>query len=81
MISGDDDLPKRDDIGERRRKFELRAISSAGLKSEDVDEEKGDPGFSDQEDGASEDSENDLYEQIKQQRAERLAAKAKIYSR
>ncbi|KAI9102287.1 hypothetical protein K1719_023489 [Acacia pycnantha] len=81
VISGDDDLPKRDDIGERRRKFELRAISSAGLKSEDVDEEIGDPGFSDQEDGASEDSENDLYEQIKQQRAERLAAKSKIYSR
>ncbi|XP_028752866.1 something about silencing protein 10 [Neltuma alba] len=81
VVSGDDDLPKRDDIGERRRKFELRAMSGAGLKSEDVDEEIGDPGFSDQEDETSEDSENDLYEQIKQQRAERLAAKAKIYSR
>ncbi|XP_054793136.1 protein THALLO [Prosopis cineraria] len=81
VVSGDDDLPKRDDIGERRRKFELRAISSAGLNSEDVDEEMGDPESADQEDGESEDSENELYEQIKQQRAEKLAAKAKIYSR
>lgn len=81
MISGDYDVPKRDDIGERRRKFELKAISMVGLKSEDADEEENHLGFSNKEDGTSEDSENDLYEQIKKQRAEKLAAKAKIYSR
>ncbi|KAG5517181.1 hypothetical protein RHGRI_037818 [Rhododendron griersonianum] len=81
IISGDDDLPKRDDIGERRRKHELRVLAGAEVESGD---EVGDgPGTlgSDEdknmECGESE-SEDDLYKQVKQQRASKLAAKSKI---
>lgn len=83
IISGDDDLPKRDDIGERRRKHELRVLAGAGVESGD---EVGDgPGTlgSDEdknmECGESE-SEDDLYKQVKQQRASKLAAKSKMYA-
>ncbi|XP_022743118.1 something about silencing protein 10-like isoform X1 [Durio zibethinus] len=93
VVSGDDDLPKRDDIGERRRKHELRVLAGAAVKSEDdhggeydtfeddggisVKEENGDT--EDTED--TEDSEDEFYKQVKQQRAAKLAAKAEIYTR
>ncbi|KAI4299967.1 hypothetical protein L6164_033388 [Bauhinia variegata] len=87
VISGDDDLPKRDDIGERRRKHELRVLAGAGIKSEDyVEDEISDLGTDeaaedDDDDSAGEGSEDELYKQVKEQRAAKLAAKAEIYSR
>ena len=83
VVSGDDDLPKRDDIGERRRKHELRVLAGAGIKSEDdVNDEICNPGsgsdeVADDEDRSDKsDSENELYEQAKQKRAAKLAAKS-----
>ncbi|KAI9194495.1 hypothetical protein LWI28_006527 [Acer negundo] len=86
VISGDDDLPKRDDIGERRRKHELRVLAGAGIKSEDNDagDELGTPisdEDGDMEDGDTGESEDEFYKQVKQQRAAKLAAKAEIYTR
>jgi U3 small nucleolar RNA-associated protein 3 len=92
VVSGDDDLPKRDDIGERRRKHELRVLAGAGIKSEDdvgdeVDnfEADGDAdmgnGDVDMGDGDTGDSEDEYYKQVEQRRAAKLAAKAEMYSR
>lgn len=88
VVSGDDDLPKRDDIGERRRKHELRVLAGAGIKSEDDawdelgtfktddddDMEVGD-------DGETRESEDEFYEQVKRHRTEKLDAKSEIYTR
>ncbi|PPD90668.1 hypothetical protein GOBAR_DD12407 [Gossypium barbadense] len=93
VISGDDDLPKRDDIGERRRKHELRVLAGATVKSEDdhggeydtlEEDDGGNGGISGDEDDDTEDteeSEDEFYKQVKQQRAAKLAAKAEIYTR
>ncbi|KAH7572892.1 hypothetical protein JRO89_XS03G0030100 [Xanthoceras sorbifolium] len=86
VVSGDDDLPKRDDIGERRRKHELRVLAGAGINSEDdageelgtLNSDKDD----DMEDGdTGGESEDEFYKQVKQHRAAKLAAKAEIYTR
>lgn len=85
IISGDDDLPMRDDIGERRRKHELRILAGAGINSEeDVEDSsklEGDDNAVKEEDSGTEESEDDFYKQVKQQRAAKLAAKEEIYSR
>ncbi|KAK2641974.1 hypothetical protein Ddye_023737 [Dipteronia dyeriana] len=85
VISGDDDLPKRDDIGERRRKHELRVLAGAGIKSEDDDagDELGSRNSDDdgENEGDTGESEDEFYKQVKQQRAAKLAAKAEIYTR
>lgn len=78
-------MPKRDDIGERRRKHELRVLSGAGVEPDDEAEtfdslQRADPGPV-SENSESEESEEDFYEQVKQQRAAKLAAKAEEYSR
>ncbi|KAJ6975760.1 hypothetical protein NC653_031554 [Populus alba x Populus x berolinensis] len=69
----------RDDIGERTRKHELRVLADAGVKTEDelaIESDKNDDMDED-----AESSEDDLYEQVKQKRAAKLAAKAEIYTR
>lgn len=87
IISGDDDLPKRDDIGERRRKHELRVLAGAGIKPMDeVEDGIGTDGMdkdadTDDNDSGTEESENEFYKQVKEQRAVKLAAKKEIYSR
>ncbi|KAF9619874.1 hypothetical protein IFM89_009656 [Coptis chinensis] len=73
VVSGDDDLPKRDDIGERRRKHELRVLANAGVESKDE--------IGDEDDGEEEASENEFYEQVKKQKISKLSAKAELYSR
>ncbi|GAB2275266.1 hypothetical protein Dimus_010025, partial [Dionaea muscipula] len=92
VISGDDDLPKRDDLGERRRKHELRVLSGAGIKPDEDEEDADDRGDDDahgslgddtntQAEGDSNVSEDDMYEQVKERRAQKLAMKAMKYSR
>uniref|UniRef100_A0A7C9DSV9 Sas10 C-terminal domain-containing protein n=1 Tax=Opuntia streptacantha TaxID=393608 RepID=A0A7C9DSV9_OPUST len=84
-VSGDDDLPERDDLGERRWKHELRVLAGAGLKSVDDDDP---PENEPDSDGAdvngnreTENSEDDFYNQVKQKRAAKRAVKAGKYSR
>ncbi|KAH7547581.1 hypothetical protein FEM48_Zijuj01G0325000 [Ziziphus jujuba var. spinosa] len=87
VVSGDDDLPKKDDIGERRRKHELQVLARAGVESEDgagydiEDAAESDGDVEMDEDNETEDSEDEFYKQAKQQRAAKLAAKAEIHSR
>ncbi|WVZ26128.1 hypothetical protein V8G54_004672 [Vigna mungo] len=92
VVSGDDDLPKRDEIGERRRKHELRVLAGAGIKTEDDDDSDRDDQMggdlgpdevedADDDDVGSGDSENEFYKQVEQLRAAKLAAKAEAYSR
>ncbi|KAM7508507.1 hypothetical protein LguiA_018960 [Lonicera macranthoides] len=92
VISGDDDLPKRDDIGERRRRHELRVLAGAGIKSDDDDEPNNNRLEDDDEinaademedDGGEAESESDLefYKQVEKQHAAKLATKDEKYSR
>ncbi|XP_039157096.1 something about silencing protein 10-like [Eucalyptus grandis] len=85
VISGDDDLPRRDETGERQRKHELQVLAGAGVKSEDdLGEEDGNfeaNGGADSEESESEESADEFYKQVKQQRAAKLAAKAEMYTR
>ncbi|XP_020883636.1 something about silencing protein 10 isoform X2 [Arabidopsis lyrata subsp. lyrata] len=94
-VSGDDDLPQRDDIGERRRKFELRVLAGAGVKSSEGDGRNENGAFASDDDndidggnnvmvdndGESEGSEDEFYKQVKQKQEAKRAAKAEIYSR
>ncbi|KAG7574784.1 Sas10 C-terminal domain [Arabidopsis suecica] len=94
-VCGDDDLPQRDDIGERRRKFELRVLAGAGVKSSEGDGRNDNGAFASDDDndndggnndmvdndGESEGSEDEFYKQVKQKQEAKRAAKAEIYSR
>nr|XP_043632540.1 something about silencing protein 10 [Erigeron canadensis] len=86
VISGDDDLPKRDDIGERRRKHEMRVLATAGIQSDDDFQENetgtiGGDGTSDTNEDSEIASDNDLLKETKIKRDAKLAAKARKYSR
>ncbi|CAH2060658.1 unnamed protein product [Thlaspi arvense] len=93
-ISGDDDLPQRDDIGERRRKFELKVLAGAGVNSEedgknesgtfaseDDDNDDDDIDMVDNDGESEEGSEDEFYKQVKQTHQAKRSAKAEIYSR
>ncbi|KAG9136588.1 hypothetical protein Leryth_023852 [Lithospermum erythrorhizon] len=80
MASGDDDLPKRDDIGERRRKNELRVLAGTGINSaDDVQDEIDDA--SDHSLGGDSDLDLKVYKQVERERAAKIAAKSGIYAR
>ncbi|TMW93285.1 hypothetical protein EJD97_011923 [Solanum chilense] len=84
IISGDDDLPKRDDIGERRRKHELRVLAGAGVEPTDgVNDEPGDHASDDvaTSDDSEMDSDMEFYREVEKQHSAKLAAKEKMYSR
>ncbi|XP_011656740.1 something about silencing protein 10 isoform X2 [Cucumis sativus] len=84
VISGDDDLPTRDDIGERRRRYELQMLARAGVEPKNgtsVLESNSDDDDSVLKGNGEVDSEDELYKQVKQQRAAKLAAEAETYSR
>ncbi|KAH6834929.1 hypothetical protein C2S53_007301, partial [Perilla frutescens var. hirtella] len=87
VISGDDDIPKRDDIGERRRKYELRVLAGAGIKYGDGVENAEDETGNLSSDGADANGESgsdpdlELYQEVKRQRAAKLAEKSAKYSR
>lgn len=86
VISGDDDLPRRDDIGERRRKHELRVLRGAGIKSkDDQDDEPGtiDSDGVDEMNGGDDEMDSDLefYKQAQRERAAKVAAKYEKHPR
>ncbi|KAL3621642.1 hypothetical protein CASFOL_036554 [Castilleja foliolosa] len=86
VISGDDDIPRRDDIGERRRKHELRVLTGAGINSGDDVKDDETANFSIDEDAdVNEESDSDahleFYNQVGQKHASKRAAKSDKYSR
>lgn len=85
VASGDDDLPKRDAIRERRKRHEKRVMAGAGVTIEDDnddgDDQMDDLVSQDEEDIESGgDSENEFYKQVEKLQAAKRAAKAVTYS-
>ncbi|XP_021731572.1 something about silencing protein 10-like isoform X2 [Chenopodium quinoa] len=91
-VSGDDDLPERDDLGERRWKHELRVLARAGIKSKDNDdaeldnepESLGGKTGNGADAGDSDEDNNefaDFYNLVKKQKEAKLKLKAAKFSR
>ncbi|KAJ3704571.1 hypothetical protein LUZ61_008276 [Rhynchospora tenuis] len=84
LASGDDDLPKRDDIGERRRKHELRVLGKIGTDNDNEDDGNHDDHDDNDDEEVSEDdddvSEDEFYKQAKRKRAEKLITRQKLNS-
>lgn len=86
VASGDDDLPKRDAIGERRERHEKRVMAGAGVTIEDDNDDDDqmddlvshEVGEEDIESGG--DLENEFYKQVEKLQAAKRAAKAVTYS-
>jgi len=72
LISGDDNLPEREDLGERRKRHEMLKSGMPPSPDDRSEEEMEDN---------TEGSEDEFYREVKQKRAANLAAKAEIYSR
>ncbi|CAO2179895.1 unnamed protein product [Urochloa humidicola] len=83
FVSGDDDLPKRDNIGERRRKHELRVLSRVGANSLEDDHELPEDGDDSEDDHElpedGDDSGDEFYQNVKRQRTEKLSMKNEKY--
>ncbi|CAO2202779.1 unnamed protein product [Urochloa humidicola] len=79
FVSGDDDLPKRDNIGERRRKHELRVLSRVGANSLEDDHELPEDGDDSELPEDGDDSEDEFYQNVKRQRTEKLSMKNEKY--
>ncbi|KAL6873906.1 hypothetical protein ACP4OV_013988 [Aristida adscensionis] len=83
FVSGDDDLPKRDNIGERRRKHELRVLSRVGANTleDDNDHELSESeDVEDDNDHELSESEDDFYKDVKRRRTEKLTVKEQKYT-
>lgn len=87
MASGDDDLPKRDDIGERRRKHELRVLGRIGADNDNDEDGDHDNNIDndDEHDDASDDdvpdedaSEDEFYKEAKRKHTEKLITRQQL---
>lgn len=88
MVSGDDDLPKRDDIGERRRKHELRVLGRIGADNDNnedgdhdnnIDNDDEEHGNVSDDDASDDDaSEDEFYKEAKRKHTEKLITRQQL---
>ncbi|CAM6027584.1 unnamed protein product [Sphagnum balticum] len=78
-VSGDADLPVREDLGERRRNYEIQQAAKASVTNDTDDSDGKAEGNGQDEDNDPE--EDDFYMQAKQLKEAKQAAKAAKYSR
>uniref|UniRef100_A0ACD5VHX7 Uncharacterized protein n=1 Tax=Avena sativa TaxID=4498 RepID=A0ACD5VHX7_AVESA len=71
LVSGDDDIPKREDIGGRRRKHELRVLARVGIKNDELPQD----GNHAKEKPDQSSDEDEFYKDVKRQRTEKLLSK------